>query len=94
MERGDDHWRRDGELERAKHEWRLDALDDWRATVDVWRGAVDSQLRKIVTAREIAEEVSKRMERERTLHLTVVQKGFAIVVGAVSLAAAIHGLVG
>lgn len=80
------------EVELARHGWRLDALDAWRKEVDPWRVLVDVELRRIVTAKEIADEVTATLNQQRTLRLTVVQKAAAFVIGAVAVADGIRGL--
>lgn len=53
--------------------WRVDALDDWREKVDVWRTETDDSLRAIVQTDRIAEAVSKRMSERHGVYLSRVQ---------------------
>ncbi len=81
---------RDLELALLRLAWRIDALDEWRKDVDLDR----ARLKDLVKADEIAEAVAKKVNHERTLQLTLVQKAVAFLVGAVAVAGGIKGLLG
>lgn len=63
----------------------IDDLREWRAQARV-------QLEDLVKADDVAEAVTERMRKDRTLGLTFVQKACAFVVGGVVLADAVKGL--
>lgn len=73
--------------------WRLDALDKWREKVDDNLSELERGLRAIVDEDKIEKAVRTAVRNERTLGLTFVQKVAVGLVGAVSLADAIKGLV-
>ncbi len=81
---------RDLELALLRLAWRIDALDEWRKDVDLDR----ARLKDLVKADEIAEAVAKKVNHERTLQLTLVQKAVAFLVGALAVAGSIKGLLG
>ena len=71
--------------------WRLDALDEWRRTVEKRVGAIEHELGELVRAAEIMEAVAEKMEQTHTLHLTKVQRRVAF---SAALVATFGGVVG
>lgn len=77
-----------------RHQFKLEALDEWRReTVDPELALLRRDLEELLKADEIADAVAEKMRHTRTVHLTLVQKTAAFVVGAAAVASAIHGWV-
>lgn len=85
---------RDNELAILRLAWRVDALDKWRERIDTFCTETTATLDSLTRADEIADAVASRMEKTHTLHLTLVQRVAALVVGVSTFAAALKVLIG
>ena len=66
------------DLELARLQWRVDALDKWRERVDAWRGATDDVLGELTRTEEIAEAVAEKMSEAGRIRFTKAQLAVAI----------------
>lgn len=77
-----------------RRDWRLDALDKWREQVDERISALEGDVERMNRSDQIADAVADRMKRERRYVLTTFQKLIVTIVGAITLADLVKGLVG
>lgn len=58
-----------------RHDWRLEALDQWRKETDKRVSVLESKVHDLEFTNEVADALAKRIaEDRRRLELTVVQK--------------------
>lgn len=74
-----------------RHAFRLDALDEWRDTVDARLQRLDESVRNMVNAQEVADAVAARLGARKRLELTLWQKLIGAVVVTATLYANLHG---
>lgn len=80
----------DDSIDPAVLRFRLGALDRWRKEIDLRVAELAAQVGQIVTDRDIERAVNLRLRQERSLHLTLAQKGLAAGYAVLSLVAMFH----
>lgn len=80
-------------LEVAHHEWRLNALDEWRGRVDHDLAVLDEKVGGLISADAIAEAVAVRQRADFAKLISLPQKIGAGFVGLVVLSASVVALV-
>lgn len=77
-----------------RHDWRLEALDRWRAeSVDPRLGRLEAQLNEIVKADEIAQRIADATLQARARRFTWGEKATGLLVAAAAVATAVHSWV-
>lgn len=64
------------ELEKLvdRHDWRLEALDQWRREVEKRVSVLESKVHDLEFTNEVAEALAKRLDVRRKLELSLVEK--------------------
>lgn len=84
---------RDLDLAVLRVAWRLDALDEWRKQVEHRLGTLEDSVDVLTETDKIARAVAARVNDDRRLVLTGMQKLGATLMSLVILADAIRGLI-